>query len=480
MGTWHNRRDLKTTRLGLLATPIAPRSVAPASALLWAPLLALAAAGWGCSSPVAATRPIDGGADHPVDAPRDVAIEVYCAADAMGGGLCPINFCGQLLSTAALPPNAYAQSGADILCNGGRICVVGPALAAGDGFQLSCELPATASPLPFGTACSSDPSQDLRCANDSLCIASTDFPSQPFCSALCRNDADCPGSARCLEYPTANLPNGTHAEVGMCTPLSKIAGTPCARESDCSANQGCVSDGARTTLTVCKPTTGTKSVGQPCTGAADCRSGTCYDRNFELSGGQNRTYCSAVCAVNSDCGSDQTCARLVLDNNGTSSDPTDDVVVGACQTLFVPIGATGCGIDSDCTALQNGSDTCDATHGLCYRKAALPGSACTADTGCQLGGVCSMGTRFPGGYCQTYGCDPKATTGVDACAGAASVCTSRGGPDAPLNACYEGCSFPPADAAVQDTCSRATGGYDCEPSGVSTNPQTLCLSRSTT
>jgi hypothetical protein len=442
---------------------------------LTAPLfVALSAASFGCSSPVAGSRPVDGGMDRPMDTPHVTPVDAYCPADAMGGGVCPINFCGQLLSVAAIPPNGYAQSGADGLCNAGRVCVVGPVLAAGNGFQLSCEAPATSAPLAFGAACSSDPTKGLRCANDSLCIiASPDFQNQPFCSTLCRTDADCPNDAFCLEYQTANLPNGSHALVGMCTPNSKIAGTACSRESDCPANQGCVSDGARTSRTICKAG-GTNSVGQPCAGATDCRSGTCYDRVFQLKGTQNRTYCSAVCGVNSDCGPDQVCARLVLNNNGTVSDPTDDVVVGACQTLFVPIGASGCGIDADCTALQNGSDTCDATHGLCYSKTALPGSACTTDSGCQLGGVCSMGTRFPGGYCQTYGCDPAATSGADACAGSVSRCASRGGPDAPLNACYEGCG-----TSATNTCSRAAAGYACEPvEGF--GPPALCLEQSGT
>jgi hypothetical protein len=408
--------------------------------------------------------------DLAADQSHPMPIDAYCPVDAMGGGLCPINFCGQLL--AAVPANGYAQSGADSICNGGRICVVGPVLATQDGFQLSCETP-TPGALPFGAACSSDPSQNLRCGNDSLCVASADFPAQPFCSTLCRDDADCPAGASCVEHQTAALPDGSHAEVGLCTPGSKIAGKSCGRESDCAAGQGCVSYGARTTLDVCQATTGTKSVGQPCSGNADCRSGACYDRDFKLNGGQNRTYCSAVCAVNSDCGPDQVCARLVQNDNGTPDDPTDDVVVGACQTLFVPIGSTGCGLDSDCVAQQNQSDTCDATHGLCYRGSALPGSACTMDTGCQLGGVCSMGARFAGGYCQTFGCDPAALSGVDSCAGAASVCASRGGPDAPLESCYEGCS------GSGNSCSRASQGYDCEPI-VSGGPPALCLELSGT
>ena len=55
------------------------------------------------------------------------------------------------------------------------------------------------------------------------------------------------------------------------------------------------------------------------------------------------------------------------------------------------------------------------------------------------------------GYCQTFGCDQAATTGVNACPGTNSICAQRGGPDEPISACYEKCM--PTGAA----CSRASG-----------------------
>ena len=61
-----------------------------------------------------------------------------------------------------------------------------------------------------------------------------------------------------------------------------------------------------------------------------------------------------------------------------------------------------------------------------------------------LGGVCTGGPRFPGGYCQTFGCAPNptgTTPAVDLCAGAGSACVQRGGPDEPLRACYDGCQI---------------------------------------
>lgn len=403
------------------------------------------------------------------------SIDYYCAADAMGGGVCPINFCGTLetANALALNPNTYGESGADSICNGGRVCVVGAPVPAGNAFQLTCVAPLSGA-LAYGAACSTT-AAGMQCASDSLCIASPDFPTQPFCSTMCRNDADCPAPSSCLEYPTVTAPDSSAAKVGYCTPSSKIAGTPCASESACPAGQGCVPYGTRTALTVCKvaPAGATKTVGQPCSGNADCLSGACFDRQFRLNGLTNRTYCSSVCGVNSDCGPDQTCARLVQNNNGTPSDPTDDVVTGECQTLFVPDGASGCGIDSDCVALANGSDSCDAVHGLCYNKSAVPGSACTADTGCMLGGVCSTGARFPGGYCQTFGCAPNptgSTPAVNLCPGVGSACVQRGAPDAPLHACYEGCQLGSDAGAVM--CLRAALG--CTPPAAG-QPASICL-----
>jgi hypothetical protein len=440
--------------------------------------LAVTAAFAGCSSPTSGTRPFDAGMDTPAPKMDALGHDYYCPADAQGGGVCPINFCGTLKTSGALAgsPNAYGQSGADSLCNGGRVCVVGAAVAAGNAFQLTCVAPASGA-LAFGAPCSTT-TAGMHCADDSLCIASADFPTQPFCATMCRNDADCPASSSCLEYETAQAPDGTKAHVGMCTPASKIAATACTRESACPAGQGCVADGARTGLTVCKATGGTLAVGTACTKASDCLSGTCYDRQFKLPGGNTPTFCSSVCTFNSDCGADQVCARLIQNNNGTAADPTDDVVGGVCQTLFV--GVSGCGLDSDCVGQANGSDTCDPTHGLCYNKSAVPGSACTSDAGCMIGGVCSTGTRFPGGYCQLYGCAPNptaSTPGVDLCPGDGSVCVQRGAPDAPLYACYDGCQLG-ADAAAQ-MCVRAAAGYFCV-SPTSGQPANICLGQTGT
>jgi hypothetical protein len=414
--------------------------------------------------------------DLPMEVPVDKTIsEPYCPADAMGGGQCPINFCGVLASVASIPSSQVASSGADSLCNSGRSCVVGPPVATGDAFQLDC-VPPVVGALPFGSACSPTPADGKRCSDDSLCIASADFPNTPFCSAMCRNDADCPsdasGQARCVDHQTGMLPNGSYAKVGLCTPMSKIAGTPCVRERDCAATEGCLSYGpqpSRTSLRICRAAAGSKSLGDACNAPSECRSGECYDRNWVVANTANRAACSGACTVNSDCGADQRCARLVIGNNGTPTDPTDDVVAGYCRTLFPPAIASDCNTDTNCVARQDGSDTCDVTHGLCYRAAAAPGSACTADSGCMLDGTCSTGPRFLNGYCQTFGCSATATSGVDACPGAGSACATRGGPDEPIAGCYAGCG-----GTAQPACGRAAEGYVCA-SPTPGAPASICL-----
>jgi hypothetical protein len=271
--------------------------------------------------------------------------------------------------------------------------------------------------------------------------------------------------------------DGRRPTIGMCTPRDKIAGTACQREAGCAAGQGCVLYGGRTTLRICR-SGGPKSLGATCTAADECRSKQCFDRDGHLpqTGGGNRAYCSGVCNVNSDCGADQTCTRLVVGNNGSLDNPLDDLVVGFCRTLFVAVTSTACASDTACVDRQDGSDTCDTTHGLCYRKSAVPGSACTRETDCPLGGDCSLGPRFFGGYCQTFGCDSAATSGVDACPGTNSICAQRGGPDEPISACYEKC-VPGGDGG--SACSRAAAGYSCE-SATPADPPAVCLVRSPT
>jgi hypothetical protein len=252
-------------------------------------------------------------------------------------------------------------------------------------------------------------------------------------------------------------------------------GRACVRESECAAGEGCHFVSPRSSYRRCRTTAGTKSLGQTCGSPAECRSGECFDRDWHIANGANRAACSGACVVSTDCGPDQRCARLVVGNNGTPSDPLDDLVSGYCRTLFETATAVACASDANCADRKDGSDTCETTYGICYKKTAAPGSACTGDAQCPLGGVCSVGPRFPGGYCQTFGCAAGTTSGVNACPGTGSTCAQRGGPDEPISGCYEACT--PSDAG--NSCSRAGEGYGCMSARVGT-PATVCMAGSGT
>jgi hypothetical protein len=405
------------------------------------------------------TRDLGAGSD------RGIVGDADCSADGPGGGVCPINFCGYITAATAPSAGALAQGGADSVCNQGRICLATVVVASGTALQLSC-LPPRAGGLAYGAACSPDPSGTLRCLDDSLCISSPDAPGAPFCTTLCRNDADCSADSACLEYAQA-LPNQAHALIGECTPKTKIAGMLCATERDCPAGQGCLRVGARTAVRVCKAG-GTKSMGEACTAAGDCRSGECYDREFRNGTANLRAFCSGGCTQNSDCGADQRCVAKVVGNNDTPDDPQDDVVVGYCRSLFASPISVACANSAACVGQGNGADTCHPTYGICYNAAAVVGGPCGSDDACGVGGACAMGPVFAGGGCVLDGCAPTGAAGADLCPGAQSVCSQRAS-DQPIHRCYEGCT-------TAGSCSRVAQNYFCAAAQTG-QPVSICLSR---
>ena len=252
--------------------------------------------------------------------------DAYCAPDAMGGGQCPINFCGQ--AKVGLPQNQFPQSGADSLC-GVRICKVGPELVDGGRVPAGlCRCERRRAGVRRGLLAGS---RRRGCAarDDSLCITAPDFPQSPFCSRDVPQRHRLPDGTRAASNARpAALADGRRPVIGMCVPESKIAGTACAARGRLRRpGRAASSTAARTSLRICRAG-GTKSLGTACAAAGECRSGECFDRDFHVSGGQNRAYCSGACSVNSDCGPDQRCVRLVVGNNGSGADPLDDLVVG--------------------------------------------------------------------------------------------------------------------------------------------------------
>jgi len=376
--------------------------------------------------------------------------------DRTGPGVCLGRRCGQVHGQAGLALLQVTQQGADAVCPPGEICAPTVSVGAtGDTAYLSC-IPPRVGALPYGSACSPDPAAGLRCADDSLCVARAG--GAPFCSALCRTDADCAGGSVCLDDYSTPLPNGSVARLGMCTPRALVVGTPCQAERDCPATQACLPAGTRSSLLLCQPAVGSKSVGDACAAAADCRSGECVDRDLHNPTGKNRTSCGGFCGKNSDCAAGQICLPVVRNNNATVDNPTDDVTLGYCTTLDAPPLAGSCKDDLDCAAQagfdEAGGDTCDLVHLTCYKKTARIGDACVHRAECPLGAYCRVNDpRFPKGACLSLGCLPGATMGADACP-VGSVCGQRG-VDRPLYGCYEACG-------PGMSCSREAEKYFCD------------------
>jgi hypothetical protein len=433
---------------------------------LWC--VALTAFG-GCHDSAAGNRPMDAGVESKPDLSEKLPTpDANCPADAAGGGVCPITFCGQPKSQKVLGAGEMPELGADVICTPGYVCIPDAPTADGNALDLRCVSPLVPAAAE-GMACQKGGGA-MRCKSDALCIESPDFPGAPFCSALCRADADCAAGSYCLERDSDKLPNGSVVRLGYCTPKAMIKATICTREADCPPDQGCVQYGGRTRMLACIKVGGTKTMGTACAAGSECRSNECLNRKFLPTPG-SRMFCTGHCGKSSDCGADQRCTRIVLNNNGTPADPFDDVVTGYCQSLFTLTMAEACTADPGCAAA--GGDTCEKKYGLCYKAGTPTGAECTADEQCELGAFCrgkdpADDEGFPGGYCQTFGCAAGMTTGVDSCPGADSTCSTRSSDD-PLGACYEGCR-------QSGDCSRFSKSYVCAPpSSTSTAPPSICL-----
>src|SRR4029079_10298200 len=141
----------------------------------------------------------------------------------------------------------------------GRTCVATQVTTAGDAISLTCVVP-RAGGLDYGVACSTDAASAQRCKNASRGADAPGTTGAPFCTKLCRVDADCPGGSACLEYRHP-LPNTSYALVGQCTPTGKLPDPICTAERSCLAGQGCLRLGDRTLVRTCRAVTGTRSLG---------------------------------------------------------------------------------------------------------------------------------------------------------------------------------------------------------------------------
>ncbi len=379
-------------------------------------------------------------------------------SDAAGGGVCPINFCGQA-KRLGLPSSEFPQSGADSAVRSPDLRGRLRAVDAATGSSWSCVDP-LATGLAFGVACSPDPGQGMRCADDSLCITAPDFPQSPFCSddvpqrRRLPDRGALPGAS---DRPRCRTARARRSGCACPKPRSP-ARSACARRP-APPDQGCVLYGGAPSLRVCRATAARSRWDRRAPGQASAAAASATTATGTSLTAANRAYCSGACTVNSDCGPDQRCVRLVVGNNGTPGRSAGRPGVG-----LLPHAVRAAAGDwlrhrrrlrRRARTARTAATSCTASA---IKKAAVPGSACTARCECPLGGVCSMGPRFAGGYCQTFGCDPAATSGANACPGSRT---------APARSAAVPTSRSPAAtrAASRDAgsaCSRASAGYACE------------------
>ena len=291
-------------------------------------------------------------------------------------------------------------------------------------------------------ACSPDPAQGLRCGADSLCITVADFPQSPFCSAHVPQRRRLPGRRALPRAARRRRCRTARARWSGCArPNRRSCGHGCVREVGLRRRPGLrLRTAAAPACAICRATAATKSLGTACASPAECRSGECFDRDWHVGGGSNRAVLLGRVHVNSDCGADQRCARLVVGNNGTPRRSARRPGVGL---LPLAVRADRWRWLRRATPTASRARTartrCDTTHGLCYKKAAAPGAACTTRRAtARWAASAASGPRFPGGYCQTFGCAAGATSGVNACPGDRTASArSAAAPTSRSPACYE-------------------------------------------
>lgn len=147
-------------------------------------------------------------------------------------------------------------------------------------------------------------------------------------------------------------------------------------------------------------------VGQPCSSAAQCGSGTCMQTipivNVPYPGG----YCTGSCYADAECGAEGVCAPGILGRAGTCYLRCDDakgceregyrcrVVSGVGRCIAAPepladgVAGRACANDEDC---GGGAMSCTTTLGDRPAPGGYCSVACAIHEDCGAGGVCING-----------------------------------------------------------------------------------------
>jgi len=264
------------------------------------------------------------------------------------------------------------------------------------------------------------------------CMTNTD------CTAA---GANCNGTS-CVESCTTSASCGSNS-----------AGTPnvCVQGlcfPGCTTNAGCAPyDGTTCQLLVagsgevCAPgstTTGTGTIGDPCTSQADCAKGQC-----------NGTWCAEACVPATGCGSN------------TAGNQNQCLPAAGSSDICFP----GCAMDSDC-AVFTGTLTCQVIGSV---------SACKATSGnigdpCTTSAQCTQGSCMSGIPWCTTSCSSTGATCGSTSVGESNYCVENANS---AYICFAGCTmFRDCTAYPGTTCQLITGSstqYVCSSSSSSTN-----------
>lgn len=221
-----------------------------------------------------------------------------------------------------------------------------------------------------GQVCIIDSTVNLGLASDNKTVyGACDTPPAPPCAKM---NAACTGSGagNCCQTPvtlTCDTSNSCKIPAGQaCTPGNK----------DCEAGAICEPNVSAPTTGICK-----MSLGQPCSGAAGCVTGTsCGNVPAFGSNAALTNVCSI--ALNDSCAG----TRALYCQTGSICDISASTCVAAGQ---IKTGDSGCFANSDC--ISGGCSVAGGvTPGVCQ---CVPAAKCTQDTDCCVGtGSCDLTT----------------------------------------------------------------------------------------
>jgi hypothetical protein len=309
-----------------------------------------------------------------------------------------INFCMDSgCSTIAAIGMCYWMEGPLTACDGNGDCPAGSYcgyyLPPGSASTVqkvcvnqNCDPANVNTCMPLGSDCYQV--TDKECFGD-FCIGSGE---DYFCSALCKDDTDCPSNMLCGLLRVSDTQT-----TGACIPGR------CAGNSDCKPDEVCMPTVGpnNTIIGACESTSGTIEFGGACNDSANpdpCK-GFCFDG-----------HCSSMCDTDADCGAGGVCSQIgfCLDSY------CNEIGYGAVCRWF-PGSGNPCGAHDDCPAGEMCNFYTNPTGTEVVKICTTQNCDPSVPEQCApAGGECGTGKPpcfgdlcLTGGYCSTL-CDVNA------------------------------------------------------------------------